>query len=102
MKKLFLFLFACFSLCMRVDAQINAIDDNGYEEVALSCCVFDQITNNKGGHRTPPQIPTVYFSHCVNMLLFSEPVGDCIIELVYKVKVLYPIDLIGGSCKYDV
>lgn len=82
MKNLFVLFFACFSLCMPVNSKKCARTINDYEEVCLSCSIFDKNKTDRGPHRTPPRIPSVYYSRSTNELLFVEPMGECIIELV--------------------
>lgn len=65
-------------------AEIPVADDDDMEGeiIELECGYSDKGAILKGPHRTPPRIPSVYFSRSTNKLLFVEPMGECIIELV--------------------
>lgn len=85
MKNFIFVSLACISFCMPVCAQTDGIVDSQeevLEELSLGCSIYDQSSAIEGPHRTPPRIPTVYYNRSANKLLFAEPMGECVIELV--------------------
>lgn len=84
MKNFIFVSIACISFCMPVCAQTDDIVDSQDEVIEEVCLdyISDKDDYSHGPHRTPPRIPSVYFSRSTNKLLFVEPMGECIIELV--------------------
>lgn len=50
--------------------------------VELTCQIIDKTKSLGGFHRTPPQIPNVYFDSSTSTVYFENPCYDCTLELV--------------------
>lgn len=78
MKKLFLLLSFC-SLFMWAGAK----DANEGEQIHLQLCYSRSWGDLRhSAHRTPPQIPNVYYDSETKMVYFENPCFECSIELV--------------------
>ena len=48
----------------------------------LNCSIIDHSVIHQGNHRTPPQIPNIYFDASASKVYFENPCYECTLELV--------------------
>lgn len=83
MKKVF-FISAVLCCILNNNSIASPIDPetDGMIEIALSCQTVNPASANQGIHRTPPQIPNIYFDASVSTVYFENPYYECTLELV--------------------
>lgn len=84
MKKVF-FVSALLSCFIHIASTASPIDPETEGEsiqVILECNIIDDSVIHKGIHRTPPQIPNVYFEASSSTVYFENPCYECTLELV--------------------
>lgn len=84
MKKVILIcaLLCCFINTTSIASSISPEIDRRTVQVILSCKTIDETVALPGTHRTPPQIPAVFFDSSTSMLYFDDPCYECTLELV--------------------
>lgn len=84
MKKAFFIsaLLSCFLNTNGIASPIVPITNIGTLKIELICKTIDPTEANKGVHRTPPQIPNIYFDASASTVYFESPCYECTLELV--------------------
>ena len=83
MKKVF-FVSALLSCFLNTNSIASSIvpKTDGMIEISLNCQTINPTNINKGTHRTPPQIPNIYFEASSSTVYFENPCYECTLELV--------------------
>lgn len=75
-------LLCCLLNANSIASSIVPKTDGGTLKVELFCQTIDMSIANQGPHRTPPQIPNVYFEASISTVYFENPCYECTLELV--------------------
>ena len=83
MKKA-LFISAMLSCFLYTNSIASPIipETDGWIGITLNCQTINPASINKGIHRTPPQIPNIYFDASASTVYFENPCYECTLELV--------------------
>ena len=79
------FITSILALSLISQSMAEAIVPIGADQGVKIDMVCQQIgihNNNEGIHRTPPQIPNIYFDASVSTVYFENPCYECTLELV--------------------
>lgn len=84
MKKTILSVMMLLSLSLTtcIASSITRNQNGKIQTVTLTCHTIDESAANTGVHRTPMQIPIVYFDNETSILYFEDACYECTIELV--------------------
>lgn len=83
MKRTIITFILAFTLIIPSMAEVNdPIGPYWRNQIELVCQKIGNHHNNKDPHRTPPQIPNVYFDASTSTVYFENPCYDCTLELV--------------------
>lgn len=83
MKRTFITFILTFTLIIPSIAEVNdPVDTYWGNRIGLVWQKIGNHHNNKDPHRTPPQIPNVYFDASTSTVYFENPCYECTLELV--------------------
>ncbi len=84
MKKVFFIsaLLCCLLNANSIASSIFPQEDRRTLQILLNCKTIDPTIISQGPHRTPPQIPDVYFDASASTVYFENPCYECTLELV--------------------
>lgn len=86
-----------------INAEIP-IDNGTCIKVEFSCQKIRTQQTNEGFHRTPPQIPNVYFDSSTSTVYFENPCYECTLELVIPESdaVVYTSSIEDGAETFQI
>ena len=84
MKKVFFIsaMLCCFIYMTSIASPTVPETGRPVIQVSMNCKIIDESVIHKGVHRTPPQIPNVYYDASASTVYFENPCYECTLELV--------------------
>lgn len=81
-KRLKLFIVGLFVIIPMAGNAVVPVISHTCTKVLLVSQIIDDSASMGGFHRTPPQIPNVYFDSSTSTVYFENPCYECTLELV--------------------